>query len=437
MNRFASVIFWSVIAGAFIGPGTVTTAAKAGAGYALALLWTLLFSTAACLLLQESAARLTVATGRDLAELLRVRFRGAGGIAVVVVVVGAVVLGCAAYEAGNVLGAVAGASRILALPGPVLAAVVGVAAATLLWFGTVAAITRAFGVMVAVMGVAFLVTAWLVAPPLAELVRGALVPALPSGSALLAIGLVGTTVVPYNLFLGSGLARGQDLGTMRFGLAVSVIFGGLISAGVLVVGTAVSGTFSYDALAAVLRARLGGGADLLFAAGLFAAGFSSAVSAPLAAALTCRGLFGGEGSPGWGRTGGWWRVAWGGVLAFGVGFGLAGVQPIPAIVLAQAFNGVMLPAVAVVLLVAANDRILVGGDGLGSGLHLAAMAFAVAVTVVLGLVNLLRAAATVLGLAAPDAATVLLASLALTAVLAVPVGRAVARGRRGCAAREE
>ncbi len=430
MNRFASVIFWSVIAGAFIGPGTVTTAAKAGAGYGFTLLWALVFSTAACLLLQETAARLTVTTGHDLGELLRARFHRAGGLAVVVVVVGAVVLGCAAYEAGNVLGAVAGATRIVALPGPALAAAVGAAAAALLWFGTVAAITRAFGVMVSVMGVAFLVTAALVGPDLSEVVRGALVPALPAGSGLLAIGLVGTTVVPYNLFLGSGLARGQELGTMRFGLAVSVIFGGLISAGVLVVGSAVAGTFSYDAIAAVLRERLGAGADLLFAAGLFAAGFSSAVSAPLAAALTCRGLFAGDGARGWDRTGALWRVVWGGVLAFGVGFGLLGIQPIPAIVLAQAFNGVMLPAVAVVLLVAANDRRLVGAGGLGGRLHLVAMALAVAVTVVLGLVNLLRAGAAVIGLAAPGAGTVLLASLALTLALALPVGRAVARGRR-------
>ncbi len=430
MNRFASVIFWSVIAGAFIGPGTVTTAAKAGAGYGLALLWALVFSTAACLLLQETAARLTVTTGRDLGELLRSRFHGAGGIAVVIVVVGAVVLGCAAYEAGNVLGAVAGAARVAAVPGPVLAAVIGVAAALLLWFGTVSAITRAFGVMVSVMGVAFLVTAALVGPAPGEILRAALVPALPAGSGLLAIGLVGTTVVPYNLFLGSGLARGQDLGTMRFGLVVSVIFGGLISAGVLVVGTAVSGAFSYDGLAAVLRARLGVGADLMFAAGLFAAGFSSAVSAPLAAALTCRGLFGGADASPWGRTGARWRVVWGGVLAVGVGFGLAGVQPIPAIILAQAFNGVMLPAVAVVLLVAANDGRLVGADGLGGRLHLAAMALAVAITVVLGLVNLLRAAAAVSGLTAPDAGTVLAASLVLTVVLAFPVGRAVASGRR-------
>ena len=430
MNRFASVIFWSVIAGAFIGPGTVTTAAKAGAGYGFALLWTLVFSTAACLLLQETAARLTVVTGSDLAELLRTRFSGAGGIAVVVVVVGAVVLGCAAYEAGNVLGAVAGASRVMAVPGPALAAVIGAGAAALLWFGTVSAIARAFGVMVSVMGVAFLVTAALVGPSPSELLRGALVPALPAGSGLLAIGLVGTTVVPYNLFLGSGLARGQNLGTMRFGLAVSVVFGGLISAGVLVVGSAVPGTFSYDALAAVLRERLGAGADLLFAAGLFAAGFSSAVSAPLAAALTCRGLFGGESAAGWDRTGARWRTVWGGVLAVGIGFGLAGVQPIPAIILAQAFNGVMLPAVAVVLLVAANDRRLVGAGGLGGWLHLVAMALAVAVTVVLGLVNLLRAGAAVFGLAAPDAGAVLVVSLVLTAALALPVGRAVARGRR-------
>jgi manganese transport protein len=62
--RLLSVLLWAVIAGAFIGPGTVATAATAGARHGLELLWAVLFSTGTCLLLQEAAARLTTATGR-------------------------------------------------------------------------------------------------------------------------------------------------------------------------------------------------------------------------------------------------------------------------------------------------------------------------------------------------------------------------------------
>ncbi len=207
-----------MIAGAFIGPGTVTTCARAGASFGLALLWALVFSTVACLLLQEAAARLTVVTGSDSRRAPeRASRAGAAGLALTVTVVGAMVLGCAAYEAGNVIGAVAGAGGALGLSAPWLALLIGLAAALLLAFGTLKAITRVFGGLVALMGVAFLITAVGLQPGLGQLLAGALMPSLPPGSAMVVLGLVGTTVVPYNLFLGSGLARANDLPTCASG----------------------------------------------------------------------------------------------------------------------------------------------------------------------------------------------------------------------------
>ncbi|RMD96348.1 MAG: divalent metal cation transporter, partial [Calditrichaeota bacterium] len=110
MNRLLNILFWSIISAAFIGPGTVTTAAKAGASYRFALLWALLFSTLACLILQEASARITIVSGRNLGQALRDQFHGGvAGFAVLILVLGAIILGCAAYEAGNILGGVAGA----------------------------------------------------------------------------------------------------------------------------------------------------------------------------------------------------------------------------------------------------------------------------------------------------------------------------------------
>jgi len=74
MKRLSAALLWSAIAAAFIGPGTVTTAASAGAGYGAALLWAVAFSVIATFVLQEAAARITIATGQDLATIL-------GGIA--------------------------------------------------------------------------------------------------------------------------------------------------------------------------------------------------------------------------------------------------------------------------------------------------------------------------------------------------------------------
>lgn len=445
MKRLLSVLLWSIIAAAFLGPGTVTTAAAAGSGYGLTLLWALAFSTVATLVLQEASARLTIVSGRDLARALRQRSSGAVGILVLLLVLGAVVVGCAAYEAGNILGGVLGLAMVVPWPGEALTALVGVVAVALLWLGNPRTVARLLAATVAVMGLAFLVSAALLGPPLGELVAGALIPSFPAGSALLILGLIGTTVVPYNLFLGSGVAAGQTLPELRFGLTVAVVLGGLISMAVLVVGTAVPGDFSLPALSVVLAQRLGPWGMNLFAFGLAAAGISSAVTAPLAAAITARGLFGGgseegtaEGAVATGGTGatdrwsprGWrYRAVWGGVLATGLSFGLTGAAAVPVILLAQAFNGVLLPWVAVFLLLAVNDRRLMGERGLNGPLSNTLMALVVGVTLLLGTRNVLRAAASALGMEAPGEGLLLTVTGLLVVALAVPVARGVVRGR--------
>ena len=214
--------------------------------------------------------------------------------------------------------------------------------------------------------------------------KGLLVPSIPVGGTVLVLGLVGTTVVPYNLFLGSALARDNKLGEMRWGLAVAVIGGGVISLGVLVVGSALGGGLEYERLAAVLGDRLGRGAGASLAIGLFAAGFTSAVTAPLAAALTARSLLGEKDDPNWTENALRYRLVWIAVLVTGMAFGIADVRPIPVIILAQAFNGLLLPLVAVFLWVATNDRDLLG-EGVNSRLQNLVMGVVVLVCIGLGL----------------------------------------------------
>ena len=99
-----------------------------------------------------------------------------------------------------------------------------------------------------------------------------------------------------------------------------------------------------------------------------------------------------------------------GVLGVGVVLGLAGVRPIPAIILAQALNGILLPFVAVFLLLVVNDRALMGERGINGGWANALMGTVVLVTVVLGVAGVLRAGASAMGLAAPDETLLLLAA---------------------------
>ncbi|HEX2204982.1 MAG TPA: Nramp family divalent metal transporter, partial [Longimicrobium sp.] len=235
MKRLLQILFWSILPAAFIGPGTVTTSASAGARYGYALLWALTFSTVATVVLQEASARVTVVSGRNLAQAIRTRWHGqAVGFLVLLLLVGAIIVGNAAYEAGNVLGATAGAELGAGLAPRTAAVLIGLFAFAVLWIGTPKSVAKVLAATVAVMGIAFLVTAVLLAPPVGEVLRGSVVPAFPAGSGLLVLGLIGTTVVPYNLFLGSGAAAGQTLSEIRFGIAVAVVLGGLISMGILV-----------------------------------------------------------------------------------------------------------------------------------------------------------------------------------------------------------
>ncbi len=397
MKRLLNLLFWSVIAAAFIGPGTVTTAARAGSDFGFALAWALVFSTVACLVLQEASGRITVLTGKELGEAVRMRFPAAGpGRWVPAVMAAGVVLGCAAYEAGNLLGGVAGLRLVVDASPALLTGLCGVLAAALLATGNTRWIASSLGGLVAVMGIAFLATAVRLAPDAAALLSGLFIPRLPGGSTVLVLGLVGTTVVPYNLFLGSALARDHRLGEMRWGLALAVGGGGLISLAVLVVGTALGGGLEYQRLAAVLAERLGSGAQWPLAVGLFAAGFTSATTAPLAAAITARTLLSRTEGPDWSQGSSRYRGVWLGVLLAGVAFAATGVKPIPVIILAQAFNGLVLPVIAVFLWITMNDKDLLGPNGVNNRTQNLVMGTVVLVCVTLGLRGLAAAASSAL-----------------------------------------
>ena len=421
MNRVANVLFWSVISAAFIGPGTVTTAASAGALFGLELAWALVFSTLACIVLQEAVARLVIGSGEGLGVAIRAQAGGERTARLLAAFVGgSVVLGCAAYEAGNILGGVAGLELLLPSGTKAWTLLSGVLAAALLWSGTATVIARGLGFVVALMGAAFAITAIRLGPDPAAVLTGGFVPRLPEGSEVLVLGLVGTTVVPYNLFLGAGLARGQGLGLMRGGLIVAIALGGLISLAVMVVGTALDGPMRFDALAIMLRDRLGEGGAVLFGAGLFAAGFSSAVTAPLAAALTVGSLLP---TPTDDLRSPVLRVVALGVLSFGVAIGLGGWRPVPVIVLAQAANGLVLPLVAVMVLLAVNDRRRLRDGTINGPVGNVLGVTCVAVTIVIGTSALARVAATVFGIEPVPPVTLLRVSAGIVAVVLVVAAR--------------
>lgn len=359
------------VAAAFVGPGTVTAATLAGAEYGYVLGWGIVFSVLATAVLQEAAARLGVVGGLGLGEAIRRRVPpGPPFVAAATLVTAAIFLGNAAYEGGNLSGAALGADLLAGTaPGHrrSTVAVLSVGAAVLLGTGRFALIKNVLAAAVAVLAFAYVGAACALEVDWAAAAAGLLPLRLPSGAEATLVALVGTTVVPYNLFLHAAAARahyghGGSLSSARWDAFASIGVGGAVTLAIALASAAAfakTGTVPSDAsgLAEPLRRALGGAGELGVGVGLCAAGLSSAIAAPLAAAYALAGLLGWDVDDLRGRR---FRVAWGAVLLTGTLVALTGVQPVALIFLAQVANGLLLPVIAVFLLWAANDRRFLG-----------------------------------------------------------------------------
>lgn len=387
------------------------------------MIWALVFSTVACYVLQEASARITVVSGLNLGEAMRQEYGHTriGRFTIYLALI-AVITGCAAYEAGNVLGAVVGINLITAgIPLPVIVSVIGLIAAIVLWKGSIRQIAAILGIIVAFMGICFLITVFMMPHDFSAILSDGLLPSIQPGSELLVLGLIGTTVVPYSIFLGSGLKHDQSPSEMKVSLMIAIGLGGLISIAILLTGTAVIGDFSFESLAETLDNQLGSGASLLLAVGLFGAGLSSALTAALAASITAKSLLSKDsGDPDWAEDGKWFRGVWVAVLSTGLLFGLIQMQPVPIIILAQALNGLILPIIAVILFLLMNsERVLPGGYRNGK-LYNVTMSIVVYLTILIGVTNLFRAGSRMLGLETINETILVMISLGIFLIVIIP-----------------
>lgn len=354
-RTWKSAVIWSIISAAFIGPGTVTTAVSAGSLFKLDLLWAVTFATLACIVLQEVAARITIASGMNVGQSLTVKFGRRRGKFLKWIIGGSVIAGCAAYEAGNILGAVSGLNLLTGLRENVLTIIVTVVSFVFLRRGSPGWISNLMMLLVVIMGISFLLVAFTRELSAVEVIAASISPAIPANGELLLLGLVGTTIVPYNIFLGSGISKGQTVPMMRVGLAISILIGGLITAFILIAGTAVTDFSSFTNLYNDFEIKVGKGAAISLALGLFAAGFSSSITAPYASAVIVRTVFEAKEEKNI-------KAVWMAVLLTGFFIGLTGVKPIPVILVVQALNGLILPLLVIFLILVVNDFKLIPAE---------------------------------------------------------------------------
>ena len=398
LERLLAIGPGAMVAAAFIGPGTVLVALKSGGKFGTSLLWAVAFSTLACILLQEMTARLGVCGQVGLGEAIRLKIKTKWMlVAVSILVISAILIGNAAYESGNIGGGGLGAALIFpSLNRPnfnPLAIVVALLALGLLATGHFKLIERFLIGLVCIMGFAFLGLSILVRPSFADIFSGLCFPSIPKDATLFVVGLIGTTVVPYNLFLHASATKekwktdGDQIDSAyrdaRLDTTLSILFGGMITAAILIAAAGVfegaEGPFDYAALAKQLENRFGNLAQLSLGVGLVAAGLSSSVTAPLAAAYAATEIV--DPDPKIKKF--FFHSVWVLIIAIGILCIFFGYKPASIIVFAQVANGLLLPVIASFLLWVVNDPKIVGkhrNHWLGNILGV----FVVAVTVVLG-----------------------------------------------------
>ena len=360
-----------LVAAAFIGPGTVTVCTLAGVNFGFELLWSLLLSIFGTMVLQEMAARIGLINQKGLPEIIRheiqqplIKFLSIG------LIILAIVIGNAAYEAGNIGGAVLGLGAFGKLDAlklydgkiNLLPLITGLIAWALLMSGSYKKLEQFMVLIVILMSLVFMATAFLSKPIISELFSG-FIPSINGDNITTIVALIGTTVVPYNLFLHSSLAAKKwqlnaELKYARIDTFISVLIGGLVSMAILItgtLGTAEKVTSVLD-LAKSVEPLMGNAAPYFLGIGLFAAGITSSITAPLAGGLVICGCFG------WGNELSSKPMRWtiSLILLLGIIFSSLGIRPIELITVAQLANGILLPFLSTFILWTINRKKIMG-----------------------------------------------------------------------------
>ena len=356
-----------LIAAAFIGPGTVTLCTIAGASFGYSLIWAIILSTFSTIVLQEMSLRIGLVTRMNLAEVIRTSIKSVLlNRFIILLIISSILIGNAAYEAGNITGASLGISAIFNNQSfnyfPVL---IGIIAFIILYQGDYKIIEGSLIFLVIVMSLSFFITAIITKPDITNLLNGMFKPKINSDNLIIILGLIGTTVVPYNIFLHSSLVSEKwnsinKLKVARLESFISILLGGIVSLSIIITAASVSNqnvTGVMD-LAKGLEPLYGKFAIYFLGLGLFASGITSSITAPLAAAYVAKSCFGWNDSLKSRR----FRLVWFFILLIGVLISMININPIEIIKFAQFSNSLLLPIIAIILLWLINNKNIISSE---------------------------------------------------------------------------
>jgi manganese transport protein len=291
---------------AYIDPGNFATNIAGGSKFGYTLLWVIVASNLMAMLIQTLSAKLGIATGRNLPEVCRDRFSRRTSF-LLWLQAEAIAM---ATDLAEFLGAAIGFHLLFGiglLPAAVLTGITAFAILGLQRWGfrpleaTIAAI-------VAVIGVCYLAELFLAKPPLGIVARHAVVPQFEgSESVLLAVGILGATVMPHVIYLHSALTQSRIvpendaearrlLRSTRIDVGIAMALAGLINMAMLVMAASVffkSGLHNVESLDGAHRTLepiLGGASSTLFALALLGSGLSSSAVGTMAGQVVMQGF---------------------------------------------------------------------------------------------------------------------------------------------------
>ncbi len=371
-NKISKIGPGALIAAAFIGPGTVTVCSIAGNSFGYSLLWAILTSLIIAFILQEMSIRVGIISKKGLTELIKNETKNSYLKNILLVLIfTAIIIGNTAYEAGNISGAILGMESLTGNLAynfrdfniNLLSLIIGSLAFLILFIGNYRLLEQILISIVVIMSFSFIISAIITKPDINKIIEGFIKLKTPQNSFLTILGLIGTTVVPYNIFLHSSLVKKKwnkpkDLKIAKIDLLIAIIMGGLISISIIITSASISSTSISNAadLALSLAPVYGSFSKFLISLGMISAGLTSAITAPLAASFVACGCFG-------------WRAdlkslkfrsIWIIILIIGTIISSTGIKLILIIQFAQIANAILLPIIIFILYYVMNDKKIFG-----------------------------------------------------------------------------
>ena len=363
-----------IITSAFIGPGTITLCTLSGIEFGYSLIWCIIFSIAATSYLQELSARLGIISRLGLGDIFKSYTHNTINKVFFIFVFLSLFIGNSAYESGNISGTVMGLETftgsisisLLKFNINLLPVFISIFLVSIIAYGSYKVFERMLVSLVFIMSLTFMVTAILSKPDL-NLILGGLVPKINDNNFIYVIGLIGTTVVPYNLFLHSYISKKKwkskkDYKSSIYDTLLSIFIGGLISISIIITSAGAGGLIDGNEvknaidLGKQLSPYLGDFSKYFISIGLFSAGITSSITAPIATSYALSSIF--NYKPEWKEKK--FKIVSIIIILIGCFFSSTSYNPIYIIKLAQFVNGLFLPIIGISLLWAVNQTHYLG-----------------------------------------------------------------------------